>query len=118
MLSSKKVSLCDRYEIGVNSEMRSVLRSQGKQLKELYDDYKVTLAKRQLAQTGLKKENFAVRVQGGGSTARISLTQCTAKQSTQNVSPDSKVNKHNSSSKANSQIDKKTKSSIGSPREP
>lgn len=32
----------------VNSEMRNALRSQGRQIKELYDDYKVTLAKRQL----------------------------------------------------------------------
>ena len=45
MLSSKKAPLCNRTEMAVNSEMRNVLLAQGKPLKELYDDYQVTMAK-------------------------------------------------------------------------
>ena len=59
----------------VNSEMRSVLRSQGKHPKELYDDYKVTLAKRSIEQAGYSQDNFDVKIEGSKAAA-ISITQC------------------------------------------
>ena len=83
MLSSKKAPLCDRTEMAVNSEMRNVLRAQGKHLKELYDDYQVTMAKRTLQAQGYREENFDVKVDGGHATARISLTQTNSGPGTQ-----------------------------------
>ena len=123
-LSSKKVQLCNRTEMVVNSEMRNVLRAQGKHIKELYDDYQVTMAKRTIQEQGYRGDNFDIRVEGGGNnTATISLTQTnTGPPGTQHgASPDQNANarpaiKHESS-KTPSQFDK-TKTSLGSPREP
>ena len=94
-LSSKKVQLCNRTEMVVNSEMRNVLRAQGKHIKELYDDYQVTMAKRTIQEQGYRGENFDIRVEGGGNnTATISLTQTnTGPPGTQHAaSPDQNAN--------------------------
>lgn len=69
MLSANRADMHDRSEI-VNSELRNALVTQGKRPKELFDDYKITLAKRMVEQGGSK--NFDIST-GGGRIAEISI---------------------------------------------
>ena len=71
-LNSKKLQLANRIEM-VNSELRNVLKEQGKRPIELLNDYKVTLFKQKFGHD-LSNESLKVTLGSGKNPSTIAIT--------------------------------------------